>query len=573
MEELSFALTLVDKVAGPAKKAAESLRGVERQAKDVGKALNFEKDLERVNGQLAKIKADPKGFKELMEAQKKLGDERRKLGKEPFFKSLGEEIGKKFSFSKLLGAEVLADTLVEGAKHAVEVITEGVKKAFEEATRSENLQLGARLSLGKEGGKEFGEDIERFSKQTGMVGDQIAAMLLPLRRAGFDQKGARTAFALAGDIAAGQGRGGDQGAIGGTLETLENIMLKGGVDKRRLATLGVSAKDFSEILGKKQGVSPEQVLKLAEAGKLDPRRIINTIAEVVQKQQGGKLGTGTEAYSKTLGARFSKLTSLPGEFLKKIVESPAWNKISDRLGTIFEKLSPESPIGKKVIGGLLAAFNAIGDAIDKWLTNDNLDKFFDNFGKWLDRTKTAINLLVSAVEILAVVWLGSKLVGAVTLAANVLPTLASAAGSTVAVLGAITAPMLAVAAAVAAVGAAVYEVVTHWKELKAAFGDEKTWDRLKGFASNPFANPNPELETAHQGLPEGVRPPSSDGGAPAPRVAQAGGKNVTVAPSTTVIMQAAPGESPESQGRRAASAAHGQTQDLLEREKQHLGAG
>ena len=80
-EKLSLELELLDKVGGPAKKAAAALRGVEDQAKKAQKALDFSGELGKTRAQLDKLKFDPKGYADLLKAQAHLREEREKLKK------------------------------------------------------------------------------------------------------------------------------------------------------------------------------------------------------------------------------------------------------------------------------------------------------------------------------------------------------------------------------------------------------------------------------------------------------------------------------------------------------------
>lgn len=484
-QQFDFGLRLVDGITSPGKRAAESVKRISAEAKKASVALDFSKDLKRTEDQLKRLKVDPSGYKKLLEAQKELGEHRKKLGKESFFGAFKE----KMSFGRQVGAaflgDLLAEGLIEGAKKSVEIIFEGVKKAFEAGAASENLRLGAKLTLGK-GAGEFNEDVGRFSKVTGLDDDAIKGMLLPVRRAGFDQKGARSAFAIAADLAAGNGKGGDQGAISGVLDTLTDIKLKGGVGEKRLVSMGVNAPDFYKALAKKLKTSAATAKDRAEGGKVDPQLLINTIGEAVEKQQGGKLGTGAIAYGKTFEARFKKLTNLPEEYLKAVSESPAWTALSDRMGKALEALDPDGPRGQKIVGALVKAFEKLVGYVDKIFTPENIDKFADGAAKaaeMLGNIPQYLNQIVTVSEVLASIWAGSKIVGAITSLATLLPGVATVAGTAVGAIAPLAAPLLAVAAAAGAVGFAIARIKSTADELggwDAVLRDFKDWGSGKG---------------------------------------------------------------------------------------------
>src|SRR5882757_2749258 len=254
-ETLELDLQVEGIVAG-SKRAATSLQGVEKAARRAKESLSFGDQAGKINSQLDKIKADPRGFKDVIRAQRELGEMKRKLRKEDAqegffgsftkalpFRSIAQYTQAAFAGELMAGGvEKIADTIIESVKFAVELLTEGVKKAFEEAGKRETLTIGENLSLGPAGGEAFKSDVERFAPQTGFTASNIEALLLPLRRAGLDQQATRTAFAAATDVAAGLGKGADEGTVSGLLDAFKEIKLRGGVRKRSLPGLGVDVK-------------------------------------------------------------------------------------------------------------------------------------------------------------------------------------------------------------------------------------------------------------------------------------------------------------------------------------------
>ena len=433
-EAFSFELKLVDDVSRNAKKAADSLRGVENQAKKTHDAMDFSKELEKTEQALHKLGKDPAGYTKLLKAQKELAEQRQKLAKQAGVgrETFGEALGKKFNFGLLTSAafagEVLAEGafklgegLVEAAHKVVEIFTEGLAKAFEESGKEEKKRLAFRLSLGAEGGKESREDIERFSKLTAYTEDEVAKMFLPLRRAGFNQKAARSAFAAAADIEAGGGVSANE-----ALDTFTNIKLKGGINERKLVGMGVNAPEFYKTLAKKLGTNSETAKKRAEEGKLDPQLLLNTIYEGIEKRQGGKLGTGAVAAGNTFEARLHKLQNLPNQYFEKLVDSPGFQKVSDAFGKLLEKLDPDSEAGQRIMASLNSMFERIIGWFDS-LTSDNgiddiasgiqtavatLEKGVDFASKLVDWLKTAAGVAESVAAPLAkAMEFGDKLLG------------------------------------------------------------------------------------------------------------------------------------------------------------------
>lgn len=406
---------------GPAKQSADALRALEQQMDHTSSAFEdaltgkvkqpfedarkevkgFSDDVNKAMKDAARLAGDPKGFQMLAKAKKELADQRKKLLQEAgviappkppgggggkgggdFAKGFASEFG----LGSLASAEAVgsliasgitgaAHLLIDAAHKMVDIVSEGFKRAFVEGSKYENLKLGYKLSLRGAEGRESMEDVGRFSKMTGFDDDVINQMLLPLRRAGFNRQGARSAFAAATDIAAGNGRGGDQGFVQSILEGFNHIMLKGGIQERRLPELGVNAKQFYTDLANTLKTTTDAAKKLAEEGKIDPQLLLNTIYRGVEKRQGGPLGTGGIAYGTTMQARLGKLEDLPNQYLKAVAESPQWDNVSEKFGHLLDDLDPDSPRGRKIVGSILHAFESLAGVIDRVFTAENIDSF------------------------------------------------------------------------------------------------------------------------------------------------------------------------------------------------------
>lgn len=407
---------------GPAKQSADVLRDLETQMDKTSSAFEdalsgkiktgfdeskksakgFSDEVTKALSQATKLASDPKGFQMLARAKKDLADQRNKLlsdaglgkpvkpppgnGGGSSGGGFGKGFSDQFGFSKLASAEAVggliaagiigaADILIHAAEKVVDVVTDGFRKAFVEGSKYESLKIGYRLSLRGSDAQESMDDVGRFSKQTGFDDDIINKMLLPMRRAGASRQGARSAFAAATDIAAGEGNGGDQGRVQNLLEGFTHILLKGGVQERRLPEFGVDVKKFYADLASTLHVTADAAKKLAEEGKVNPQLLLNTIYKGVEQRQGGELGTGGIAYGKSMQARLAKLGDLPSQYLKTVAESPEWDAVSEKFGSLLTDLDPDSPQGKKIVGSILNAFGNLTEVIKTTFTPENIDHF------------------------------------------------------------------------------------------------------------------------------------------------------------------------------------------------------
>ena len=413
MPALAFQLELVDKVTANARKAADSVRRVEEQSKKTQKALDFSKDVQRIQDQLNRLKVDPKGFQQMERFRKEL-----KRQKDELKAQLSPQGGFFSSFTKALpfrtigqytqaaaiggliaeGVMKAGGFLVDAAHKVVDVITDGFKQAVEAGSKQEVLRLGEKLTLGK-GAKGFASDVERFAGRTGFDDDVIRSMLLPLRRAGFGEKAARSAFAGAADIAAGLGKGGDQAVVNDALETFTKIKLKGGIAEKQLVGMGVSPKEVYQDIAKQLGISVKEAEKKVGSGEIDdPQRIINAILSGIERRQGGELGTGSIEYSKTFEAKWRKITELPENYLKKIVDSPAWGKLTEAATKFLDAMDPDGPLGQRIFASLEETFSKIVGWIEAISTDEGINKLGASLETVVDTAKGLVIAFTWVVE-------------------------------------------------------------------------------------------------------------------------------------------------------------------------------
>lgn len=548
-EAFAFELKLVDSISGTAKRANDSLSRLERGAKKAQEALGFGKEISRADAALKKLSADPKGFIALTKATRELSEQRKKLlsgaglSSEGFFKKFGEEMSNHFSFGKLFGAAALADALVEGAHKALDVLSDGIKDLFKAGAASEKMSLAARLSLGKAGGAELEEDVERFSGKTQFNPGQTLQMMLGLRRAGFSQQAARTAFATAADIGAGGGNADE------ALEAFKHIRTKGGIGERQLIGLlgnaGGTVPDFYKSLAKTLGVSPGEAKKRAEGGVVDPQLLMNMITQAVNKRQGGIAGTGAFEASKGMEAIWNKLIAMPEEYMKKISKSQGWKQLETRLGGLLEQLNPNSDRGKKIIAALMSGFDKIVAAADRFLQPEKVDAFFDS----LSAIPSILDKIVTASEVLATIWAGSKLVNAAGNIANNLQGAATTAGSVTGAMGGVGGVLKALPLVGLAVAGA--EATNQWAQNRDVGGGVKFGDFTSGYgALDPMKMHAALLKAGNAGIAQG---------------------RVTLHAPVNITVQSAEGEDPTHTAQRVGEHVRRHATNALERAANEAG--
>ena len=425
METFAFELKLTDSVSAPGKKAAAAVAAIEKAAKKTHAALSWHKEIEKTEEALRKISKDPVGLKKYIHAQKELLEQRKKINKAIGRESFGEAVSGKLNLGKMFSAAALGDLfaegLVEGIKLPIEMFAEGLKEAFKAIGAEQELRAGYSLTLGKHGGAEAREDAERFSKKTAFTASQVQEQMLPLFRAGIKGDDARTMYASATDLAAGQGKGSDPEAVAKAADMFARIQQKGGITSKQLSSVGLGEMNvpaFYKALGLKLGVDAKSAEKLASRpGGVDPKLLRNTIVEAVNKQQGGIAGTGGEKAGKSLPAMWNKLSNAPEEFLRKLADSDAPDKLAASMGRVLEKLDPAKDPGKKIMAALSASFEWLAAKAEELFSDENIDTFSAGVESACGYIGTLGSLLSAAFQTatdFAQIWVASKLVDGIS---------------------------------------------------------------------------------------------------------------------------------------------------------------
>lgn len=536
----------------------DAARGASAE-KAASKAAAIQSRLARLrSAALAKEEAATRklGLAQLQAAKMNEAFDKKKKGN-TFFGGFGEKLGfrsvadyAKGAFVGELAASAAKGILggfVSGAKAAVGFVADGIHRAFEAGGRAESQRLGYRLSLGAKGGAAFEADTQRMAGLTPFNENQIGSIMTMLNQAGLKDRAGRTAFATAGDIAAGQGRGADEHAVMEIANQLSRIKLGGTIDKQHLLALGLDFKAFYASLGKQLHMSAEAVQKSASEGKLDPQLLLNEVTAQQNKKQGGIAGTGMSQAAKTMEARLNRLGELPELYLAKMSTSPSWMKLSNKLGDVLAGLSPDSPRGKKIIDALFGTFNKLADWIARTLTPANVDAFTAGVAgavAMLTKIPAILNAVVTASEVLAAIWTGKKIVDAIT-------------GSIVAVT-ALSVPVLAVVAALTAAAAAVVRIYDTVQELG---GIKAVGNDFLDFVANPMGVP----AAAGGGAISDADFDAKYGGAGYKLKPAGGGKAVNVEFSGDINVTPQPGESTEDAVSGAYAGAQQSMQSIAER--------
>lgn len=407
-------------------KARQQMADQKKQLLGGGKD-GFADEVKRAHEELKKLNSDPKGYKAMLQARKDLAKRKSGLAKEDagFGAGLGHGL---FSWatpygggrvgSELVGhlaAEGIikgAEILIEGAHKVVEIIADGFKRALEKGGERQALNLGEKLSLGGESNaKEFRDDVKRFAGITGFARSQIEEMLIPLRRSGMSQQEARSSFAASVDVAAGKGRGGDPAEVEKYVKAFESLRLRGNIEIEQLAGLGIDVHKYYKAVAKATGTDEKTARIHMTEGKVNRTVLLNELYKGIEREQGGKLGTGGIAYSQTMQARLNKLQTLPDQFFAAMAESPRWNELSDRIGGLLSELDPDSEHGKKILDSMFNAFGELADLSKRVFTPENIEGFVQGLTKVVDLAASFAKLMGPVIDAALFLSNNSKEIG------------------------------------------------------------------------------------------------------------------------------------------------------------------
>lgn len=275
------------------------------------------------------------------------------------FKGVGktiDEVKEKFHhFAEFTGAMLVVDALEKITEKAIELGKEMVNNA------AEGQRLGRIFSSAagsSELGKQNQEWTELLAKRTELTDMETASSFLGLKRTGASDQEAKLQSKAAADIAAVSVNKSE--AFAATISAFERINRTGVVSNRALAPLGIGVKDFKGLDSMK-GLSDKQIKKRMEEGKVDK----NDLFRLIMSRTGEKgIGEKAAGNADLLTTKLSKLTELPERFFKKLGEGKGVTVLSGAIDRMLEKLDPDGPTGKRILGGLESVFESAAAAVD-----------------------------------------------------------------------------------------------------------------------------------------------------------------------------------------------------------------
>lgn len=338
-DPLKFIFQLLDQLSGPAGKMRESLGGVTKALDAGGKgALKF-------GGIIAS-----------------LGGKAKDIVSGGLAVAFGNLVSKGIEVA--IGAVMKLGSAIAGLGHDM----------FDAIAGSQRLALTFNTILGKEGASQASNFLNQISLKTEFAKGDLERATGSLISAGYKAEELKPLLAAGLDVAnlLGGGAGNLEQAIG----ALANIKLTGRLDARAIKALRLSPDEVFKQLGDILGKTAAQAEELSAQGKTPVDAALGALFSAIEAKQGGALGSGGAAAGETIMARMTQIKSIPSLFFDAIAESPAVAKLTNVLGGIVAKLSPEGPLGKKIVAGLDKLFGGLVDVFER-LTSGGSMKLFE----------------------------------------------------------------------------------------------------------------------------------------------------------------------------------------------------
>jgi hypothetical protein len=274
------------------------------------------------------------------------------------WKGVGETIEgakkKTHEFFEFIGAIAAYEVLEKIADKFIEIGREAVTTA----AKAERLNFALEAAAGgAEGGERVLEWVEQNAKFSEFSDEQNAASYLQLKRFGVEDSKAGLYMKAAEDLAAVAAPDQREGVYQEALSAFQRMHARGKLDARSAMRLGFGVEDFAK-LPQFEGKNKKQVAKALQTGSGNVTE--NDILNMVVSHTGEKaLGERAADASQLLLTRMTKLSELPDQFYEKLGRTQAAKKLANEIGSILEKLDPDSPTGKRIFGALESAFDSV----------------------------------------------------------------------------------------------------------------------------------------------------------------------------------------------------------------------
>ena len=399
---LQWFFDLYDHMSGPLANISKALNPFPSQVHRAETSVNhFNEEIEKLEHQLGKIKADPKGFKHMQKLQKELTE----------VTGGGESFRHKMFETLEIGHRV--GEMLEGiADHAIEFGSEIIKAAA--GTETATMAFETFLGKGKPT-EELLEQIERIAPHTALQGNELRNLDLGLVKSGFRGKQLEMAQAASLDLGALNPLN-PQGAAQGA-GMLQGLQERGGIRMSRqlleiAQSTGVGLPELQSMLAKQFNTKVSNVNKLIESGKVDSGHALQLVYDAIQKQTGGPLGSASERHGKTVAALMHKAGGIKEDLFEGLNKTQGFETFRGFLENLTDLFGGESDFGKKLRDTVGDTFTKVMTAVFGDLSGaggkKNMERMLSGFLEVLQKLP---GIVEAAIPVLKDLWMTVQVVG------------------------------------------------------------------------------------------------------------------------------------------------------------------
>lgn len=279
----------------------------------------------------------------------------------------------------------------------------------------ERSSISFRSLMGTQGGGDLLDYLDKIQKHTEFTPGQLRELVSPLVAQGFGFGDITRMVAGALDVGAAKGTPG----VARALELFAKIKSTGRVEGEAFTQLGLDAAQVLDRLAAQLGLKGlagrKSVKERIEQGKIGASQLIGTLLQAIAAQQGGNVvgGRGVQVGG-TVDALLNKLRGAPAAFLETLETSPVFTRFRAWLGRLAKMLDPTSAEGKRFTESIGKLFNRVLDTFE----SIDLSGLIDEMTSFVYTLRGAWNIIteiVGAIPTLALLLAGLVIGGPIGL--------------------------------------------------------------------------------------------------------------------------------------------------------------
>lgn len=294
------------------------------------------------------------------------------------------------SFGSGVGQHLTALALWDGLKAGSRILVDLGKDLFTAAAEAQRTEDAFKGMLGVEAGTDILDWIDKVASKTEFTDGSLKDFAQNLANAGFAGEGLKDQLAAVLDVAANSTDKMDGASR--AVAVFSKVMKRGGLSDKDIEALGLKSGAVYAQMSKDLGMGQKTLEKQLLAGKIRTVDIIASLNKAIAAKTGKDLGGVGLDRGQLIGAKLEHVKDIVPNLMEELSKSGGLDGVSKFMGRLVEAFSPDSPVGKKVIGALDLMATRLGAFLE---TVD--------FNKLADQVVYAMDVVATAFQIGAAV--------------------------------------------------------------------------------------------------------------------------------------------------------------------------